>query len=216
MEASSYLSFVAIALAYIASPGPAVFLSLNQGATLGVKRTYFTVLGNTTGLGILAFVSAIGVGALVTSSPEVSLIVRVLGCCMLLHIGTKMFRSRRSNGIKSTHSNIEASQNFERYKEGTLLALTNPKPLIFFASIYPQFIDYTTNSNAQFILLGVTFMLISFSILMVYTSLSKLILGKFMIPKNITLFNTACSAIFVFMATSLFISTIKDYWSSYV
>jgi len=55
VEISSYFIFLLIAFGYIASPGPAVFIAINGGASIGKKKTFVLLLGNTIGIGIIAF-----------------------------------------------------------------------------------------------------------------------------------------------------------------
>ncbi|MDB4257233.1 LysE family translocator [Arcobacteraceae bacterium] len=196
--------FIFIAIAYIASPGPAVFLSINYSAIYGFKRTFVTLLGNTTGLGILAFISAVGVGTLIVNSPLVATIIKIIGAIVLLYIGIKMIvSSRLTEYIKIDKKNKTDKSFYNSYKEGLILALSNPKPIIFFTSIYPQFIIINGNENQQFFILGFSFMILSLLCLSLYAIISKYTLGKFLNDKRAKSFNFVSGITFIILAILL-------------
>ena len=201
ISSQDYFIFISIAIAYIASPGPAVFLSINYSAIYGFKRTFITLLGNTTGLGILVFISAVGVGTLIVNSPLVANIIKIIGSIVLLYIGIKMIMSYRiTECIKLDKTNKSF---YNSYKEGLILALSNPKPIIFFTSIYPQFIIINGNENQQFFILGCSFMFFSLLCLSLYAIISKYTLGKFLNDKRAKSFNLISGMTFITLAILL-------------
>jgi len=174
MALNEYITFLIVAISYIASPGPAVFIALNFGLNNNVKSAIFLFLGNTLGLGILAFISAIGVGSIIVSSPVASNVLKILGALFLIYLGIKMIKSKPKIETKA----FTKKKSFLEFKEGVLLALGNPKPIIFFLSIYPQFIKEGNNVFFDFLLLAITFMICSFLILLGYVLISKYFLHK--------------------------------------
>ena len=199
MNLESIVLFLSIAIPYIASPGPAVFLTINYSLNYGIKNTLKLLLGNTTGLGILAFISAIGVGILIITSPLLKTIMQIGGALFLIYIGYKM--------IKKSNIKIEfkKTNSTSFYKEGITLALTNPKPIIFFSSIYPQFVNISSDKIfIEFFTLGVIFMLLSFSILSMYAYFSKKFLNLFLKePHHIKLFNIFSGIIMIILGLIL-------------
>jgi homoserine/homoserine lactone efflux protein len=199
-----YFIFIFIAIAYIASPGPAVFLSINYSAIYGFKRTFVTLLGNTTGLGILAFVSAVGIGTIIINSPLLVNIIKIIGAIVLLYIGIKMIVSSKTiECIKIDKKNKIDKSFYSSYKEGLILALSNPKPIIFFTSIYPQFIVIDGNENQQFLILGFSFMILSLLCLSLYAIISKYTLGKFLNEQRSKSFNFSSGITFIILAILL-------------
>ena len=206
MSLNNIILFLAIAIPYISSPGPAVFLAINYSINYGIKNTLNLLLGNTTGLGILAFVSAIGVGFIITASPILKTIMQMGGAIFLVYLGFKMINTTQT---KITLKNSKKKSTF--YKEGILLAITNPKPIIFFSSIYPQFVD--SNSKTVFLdfsILGILFMLSSFFILLIYSLFSKRFFNLFLNnPKHLKRFNIISGSILVLLGIILVFSSIK-------
>ena len=198
--------YISIATIYIISPGPAVFIAINYGIMHGFKKTMLLLLGNTIGLGILAAISATGVGILVVNSPLLSAVLSLLGAIFLFYLGYKMIRgSKRRQEVQSIE--IESKNGIYFLKAGLLLSLTNPKPIIFFTSIYPQFIDSSaTNIVYQFTTLAVIFMFISFFSLNFYSLLAKYVLGNFLDTKRIQVFNIVSGSILIVLAILLLVS----------
>ncbi len=97
MFIDNYALYLLVATGYIASPGPAVFIALNGGAAHGVKNTAAVLLGNTFGLGILALVSALGLGAVMLASDTLTRMVKTAGALWLAYLGIKMIVAIFSN-----------------------------------------------------------------------------------------------------------------------
>ncbi|WP_457560699.1 LysE family translocator [Caminibacter sp.] len=199
MDLTTIMIFLSIAVPYIASPGPAVFLTINYSLNYGIKNTLKLILGNTTGLGILAFISALGVGVLIVSSLVLKIFMQIAGAFFLIYIGFKMIKKSK---IKIE---IENTHNTSFYKEGITLALTNPKPIIFFSSIYPQFINTSSDEIfIEFFILGIIFMLLSFSILSAYAYFSKKFFNIFLTkPQHIKIFNVISGSIIIVLGVIL-------------
>jgi len=206
MSLTNILLFLSIAIPYIASPGPAVFLTINYSLNYGVNNTIKLILGNTTGLGILALISAIGVGILIISSPFLKTFMQISGALFLIYLGFKMIK--KSN-VKIKLNKINTTPSF--YKEGVILALTNPKPIIFFSSIYPQFVNISSDKIfTEFFILGIIFMLSSFSILSIYAYFAKKFLNIFITePYHIKIFNTISGIVIIILGIILILQTFQ-------
>lgn len=187
MDLNSYLLYVSVSFFYVISPGLAVFLVIQYAALFSYKSIFMLILGNVIGLGILAFVSAIGIGTVISNSEVLTNIIKLLGSLVLFYLGSKMIFSTKSIQVQSQAQNNEKTM-FKYFKEGLLLAVTNPKPIVFFGSIYPQFI-VNDNKSLQFFILAITFMLISFISLHVYAYISKNTIGKVLNQSKIKVFN---------------------------
>lgn len=201
MEISDYAKYIVVATGYIASPGPAVFLAINGGAMLGIKNTSLILLGNTIGLSIFAFVSALGLGELIFNYPKLTAIVQLGGACYFVYMGIKMMRADGAEPPTDSHVSLVKQRNWlHKINRGLIVALTNPKPIIFFTSIYPQFALATGRQAQNFFLLGATFVLLSFVLLNIYSVISNRTVGKFLTPDRQRLFNLVFGAIFILLA----------------
>lgn len=207
MAIDHYLLYMLIAVGYIASPGPAVFIAINSGFAIGAKRTMALLAGNTAGIGALAFISAVGIGAFILRSATLTAAVKVLGALWLTYLGINMMRPPAAISPASDQTRLRklyAGANwFSKFRDGLILALTNPKPIVFFVSIYPQFIIADGFAARQLFLLGVTFMLLSFGILNFYSVLSAALIKRFLGERKIRLVNYCFGGMFLLLALLL-------------
>lgn len=214
MDLHHYLVFVSIAFFYIISPGPAVFLAINYGAVHGIKKTALMLLGNSTGLAILATVSAFGLGTLIVQSYILLSIVKFLGAMVLCYLGVKMLLSvfKKQNEANSSENNTDTTSSqlplkdngyFSFYKKGLFLALSNPKAIIFFTAIFPQFMtsgESVQNNLTTMLFLGATFAVMSFFCMNTYNILGKKVLAKLLTATGVKVLNLFSGTLFVAMA----------------
>ncbi|MCF6261702.1 MAG: LysE family translocator [Gammaproteobacteria bacterium] len=211
MDISGYFTFFLIAFGYIASPGPAVFIAINGGASLGKLKTFFLLLGNTAGLGIIALISALGVGSLILKSTFLTVTTTAIGASWLCYLGSRMIASHASkNQSKKTQVLDQNKNHAQRFFSGLMLALTNPKPIIFFVSIYPQFVVSNSTKNVQLLLLGLTFMFLSIVILNVYSFVSNYTVGAILNEYRIRIFNVIFGVIFIVFGVILIIPIVTN------
>nr|WP_208400904.1 LysE family translocator [Corynebacterium glutamicum] len=119
----------------LAVPGPDLVLVLHS-ATRGIRTGVMTAAGIMTGLMLHASLAIAGATALLLSAPGVLSAIQLLGAGVLLWMGTNMFRASQNTGESET----AASQSSAGYFRGFITNATNPKALLFFAAILPQFI----------------------------------------------------------------------------
>ena len=121
----------------LAVPGPDLVLVVHS-ATRGVREGAETAAGIVTGLMLHAVLAVTGATALLVSAPGALTIMQVLGAGVLLWMGAGMLRAARS---RQTDAPAETAHQMRGgYARGFLTNATNPKALLFFAAILPQFI----------------------------------------------------------------------------
>jgi threonine/homoserine/homoserine lactone efflux protein len=135
------------------SPGPAVMLVIAHGLTDGARRSLFAAFGVLTANAIYFAVSATTVGAVLVASKPFFVTVKWLGAFYLVYIGVSAILGRPSAITASEPSSDRTARAI--YFSGLTLQLANPKTLIFFVAILPQFIDPALPVGAQIIWLAV-------------------------------------------------------------
>jgi threonine/homoserine/homoserine lactone efflux protein len=149
-----YLLFVVMATLTILSPGPGVLKSVSNSLNYGVKRAFIGVLGLSCGVFGVAVLSATSVGAVLASSDLAFMVLKYLGAAYLIYMGIKLWRSPSfefENAIQKPTSNTAL------FTECVIFQFSNPKGLVFFLSVFPQFIDPSRAYFGQFALLVMTF-----------------------------------------------------------
>jgi threonine/homoserine/homoserine lactone efflux protein len=134
------LEFAITAFVLIVVPGPSVLFVVSRGVALGRRAALATVIGNTGGVMVQAVLVALGLGALVERSDAVFTVVKLVGAVYLLILGVRMLRSR--HGLAQLHDATEVPKGTRRIvREGFVVGLTNPKAVIVFTVVLPQFAD---------------------------------------------------------------------------
>lgn len=144
--AESWSAFVLALLVALAVPGPDLVLVVHS-ANRGVREGAFTAVGVVTGLTLHALLAAAGATALLVSAPGALTVVQLLGAGVLLWMGASMLRA-----IPSTEPDVtEDIESRARggYARGFVTNATNPKALLFFAAILPQFIGHGDGAEVR-------------------------------------------------------------------
>jgi threonine/homoserine/homoserine lactone efflux protein len=122
------------------SPGPAVMLVIACGLTYGARRSIHATLGILSANAIYFAISATALGAVLVTSKTFFIAVKWLGAAYLVHIGLSALFGRPSP-IAVKRDDRSGGTPRAIYLSGLTLQLANPKTLVFFASILPQFVD---------------------------------------------------------------------------
>ncbi len=157
---SNLLAFSLASVVLIAVPGPSVLFVIGRSLALGWKGGVLTVLGNATGQLVQVAAVALGLGIVVAQSVILFSVVKFAGAAYLVYLGIQAIRHR--------HSRIEA-ENQPAYArpwrlvgEGAVVGATNPKSVVFFVAVLPQFVDYASGAIPfQLGLLGSVFLVIA-------------------------------------------------------
>ena len=145
MPTAHLLAFVAASVVVVAVPGPSVLFTIGRALTAGVRVALLTVLGNGIGLAAQVLLVAAGLGGLVAASSTAYAAVKYVGAAYLIWLGLDAIRHRR-DGLTEA-----------------LVGVTNPKSIVFFAALLPQFVDPGAAAPqwAQLVILGMVFVLIA-------------------------------------------------------
>ncbi len=161
MSADRLLAFAAMSFLLIVIPGPSVLFVIGRALAQGRRAALTTVAGNTVGAYVLVVAVAFGIGAAVERSILAFTALKLAGAAYLVFLGVKAWRERGSlqaavTGIGAAHSALRT------FREGFTVGVTNPKTIVFFAAVLPQFIDRGQGHIAgQMLLLGLVFNIIA-------------------------------------------------------
>lgn len=141
ISAPTAWAFALAAFALIMLPGPSVLFVVGRSLALGPRGGILSVLGNS--LGMLPAIAgvALGIGAIVAESVVVFTIIKFLGAAYLIYLGVQAIRHRHSRAEVSPESTVRPSA-FRLIREGFLVGISNPKTIVFFVAVLPQFVDY--------------------------------------------------------------------------
>ncbi len=132
-----WMTYAVIVFFGSAIPGPAVLLATSHGMSYGIKKTLFSTLGNVVGITFLAICVAGLLGIILSTSTTLYNIVQSLGVIYFIVLGVFCIRSKKLPNAESTSDR----KSKRLFVHGLLIALTNPKVIVFYTSIFPQFIN---------------------------------------------------------------------------
>ncbi len=161
MDLANYLSFLGAAILLTLAPGPDNMYILTKSLSAGPRQGVTLAMGLATGPLWHTLLVMAGVAAFIQSSPASFMVLKYCGAAYLLYLSYGAFRSKGAS-IKAGDV-VDKSESFALYKRGFkrgfLMNASNPKVLLFFLAILPQFVQPNgfLSPSLQIGLLGLTF-----------------------------------------------------------
>ena len=204
MDFTTWLLFSVVALLAIISPGPAILLAISNSLMHGARSVYLSALGNEIGIMIVSLSAAFGLGVILQTSTALFLMIKVIGAAYLIYLGVRQWRSKTNLFDSSMSSEGKPSRsNKSFFLEGLFIAVTNPKAILFFTALFPQFINKNTPVIPQFLMMTLTFMALSFLVLVTYGKIAFKAKRWFSTSKRVRWFNRTMGSLFVLIGLGL-------------
>ncbi|MGY6651591.1 LysE family translocator [Amycolatopsis sp. TRM77291] len=150
-------AFALASFVLILVPGPAVLFAISRALAYGRRTALMTVLGGAAGSFTAATAVAIGVGAIIQTSAVIYTVIKLAGAAYLVHLGIQAIRHRRAlrDAFEARAVPISGGRTLV---QGFVVGVTNPKTVVFFAAILPQFVDPSAgHAGLQMVVLGAVF-----------------------------------------------------------
>ena len=133
------VAFAVTAFLLIVVPGPSVLFVVSRGVALGRRAALATVAGNAAGVYVQVLAVAAGLGVVVERSVVVFTAVKLLGAAYLVFLGVQAVRHRRAlSQVLDAAGTVRPTRSL--FTDGFVVGLANPKAIVFFAAILPQFV----------------------------------------------------------------------------
>ena len=144
------------------APGPSVLFTIARAVSWGRTVALATVLGNVLGEFTISVIVAVGLGPVLQRSHLFYVGVQWLGAFYLIYLGIDALRHTREHAQSMTDLSGGKPSIAKTIREGYLVGVLNPKTLVFFAAILPQFVDRPKGHLVtQLLLLGTVFCIIA-------------------------------------------------------
>jgi threonine/homoserine/homoserine lactone efflux protein len=151
------------------APGPAVLFVISQGLRAGGWRGVWAAAGIVSANVVWFALSAVGIGAAILASGNWFPTIKWLGAAYLVYLAVRC----AVGGVSVTRGeDVETSPDASLWIRGVILQLTNPKALVFFVALLPQFVEPAAPVGPQILILGVTSIVTEFPILAIYAALA--------------------------------------------
>jgi homoserine/homoserine lactone efflux protein len=199
MSVDTWLIYLLAATGLSLSPGPNGLLALTHGALHGHYKALYTIFGGAFGFVIVIALSMFGIGALLRSSLVWLTVLKWLGGAYLLWLGIQVWCSPPIALVLSGDAAPRGGGSM--FRQGALSALTNPKALLFFAALLPQFIDPARSLWLQFAIMAGTFALIEVATELLIARLAQRL--RPWLERVGRRFNQACGGAFMAIGVAL-------------
>lgn len=155
MSWETYLIFVVTTAVVCLTPGPAALLVVAQGISNGFRRSYWGIAGIALANAIYFALSATGIAALIIASSTLFSIIKWVGVAYLFYLGWSAIRSK-SSALTVTGEASHAVSGPVAFWQAVVVELSNPKALLYFVALLPQFIDPARPIGMQMLVFGLT------------------------------------------------------------
>ena len=205
MQFSNWLIFCGVALLVTLTPGPGVLLAVSNSVAVGPRRTVFSSLGNATGLFVISGVAMAGMGVVLAASATAFTALKIAGALYLIYLGIKQWRNKAGafTAAASQGTVTQRVTGWRLFGQGLAVALTNPKAILFFTALYPQFVTPGAPVLEQFAVLTTTFTAFAMLSHAFYVLLARVLKRRLAGLGAMRLFNYATGGVFIALGLSL-------------
>ena len=177
-----WLLFVVTEAVLSVTPGPAVLYVLSQAIQRGPGKSVWASWGILAANAMYFILSATSLGAVIVASYRLFFLIKWIGAAYLVYLGVSSFFGK-SSVMSLPETGANGRGRIRILRNGFLLQAANPKALLFFNAILPQFTDAHGNVALQVFILGVSSILVEFAILFTYGQLAGRVLSTARSPR---------------------------------
>lgn len=176
MTVETWLLYITAVLIMMSTPGPSQLLMLSNSMSNGFGRALFTAAGDLSANVLQMLAAGLGLAALIVASEHALTVIKFAGAAYLAWLGLrKLWKARRAGaaGGEAARSSLKML-----WLQGFLTSATNPRAVVFFAALFPQFISPEAPFWPQFLILSATYIALDGTILSIYGALSSWLAAK--------------------------------------
>ncbi len=201
MDISVWLTYFLATIILSVSPGPGVFSSISSGLHHGFRLGLWNGVGMQAANVIWVAVVSLGLGAILLASETLFSLVKWAGVAYLVYLGIVTWRApaRGFTEERDDHETTAAGV----FMRGFWVNATNPKGIIFFAAILPQFIDVSRPQLAQYLILAATTFVVDLATMMAYTALAARVLAVMRDERHLRYVNRTLGGAFIAAGVAL-------------
>lgn len=208
MTLHTWWLFVAMTFVVSATPGPNMLLVMSHSARFGLRSAVATMCGCMTSLLAMMSISAAGMGVLLHAFPAVFDAMRLAGAAYLAYLGIQGWRAPVTDATEAGVATAPRQTNAQLYRQGALVAASNPKAILFAAAFFPQFLNPALPQLGQFAILLSTFAAIEVSWYLVYAVSGHKLSHYLRQARVMKVFNRVTGGIFVGFAALM--ATVRE------
>ncbi len=179
MNLETYLAYLAtVAVFFFSPPGPSQLLMITNSLRHGWRRSLATVAGDLSANSLQMLAAGFGLAGAIAASADLLTVIKWAGVAYLAWMGIRLFRAPAPDLGAPAVAGMRAGPTARGlYLQGFLTSAANPKAVVFFAALFPQFIDPNAPIGPQLLILGVTYLTIDGCLLVMWGRGAERLLG---------------------------------------
>lgn len=185
------------------SPGAGAVASMAAGRTCGFRRGYWNVLGLEVALVLQIVIVAAGLGAILATSGTAFAVIKWLGVAYLLYLGWRQWTANTTTQHSAETNQKEMVSRKRLVAKGFFINMSNPKAIVFFLAVLPQFLDPSRPLLVQYVWLTITMVVVDSVVMAGYTGLASRVLQALKSPRQQKLLNRTFGGLFMGAASLL-------------
>lgn len=178
MPLSTWTLYVATVLALMSTPGPSQLLMLSNSGVHGFRRSLATAAGDLSANALQMLAAGLGLAAIIAASATALSVIKWAGVAYLIWLGIRMIRQAKPDDPGNNTRRAKASLK-TLWLQGFLTSAANPKAVVFFAALFPQFISADAAFWPQFLILSATYIIMDGTFLSAYGLGSSWVVARF-------------------------------------
>ena len=182
------------------SPGSGAINTMTTAISHGYRGASASIAGLQTGLGIHIVLVGVGLGTLFSRSVIAFEVLKWAGAAYLIWLGIQQWRAAGAIDLNTMANTQSRSRLFKR---AVFVNLTNPKSIVFLAALFPQFILPQEPQLMQYVVLGVTTIVVDIIVMIGYATLSTRSSGWIKGPKQMKALNKVFGSLFMLIGALL-------------
>ncbi|AIX75197.1 MAG: homoserine/homoserine lactone efflux protein [Mixta calida] len=189
-----WLAYLLTTVILSLSPGSGAINTMSTGISHGYRGAAASITGLQVGLGLHIVLVGVGLGALFSRSLLAFEVLKWAGAAYLIWLGIQQWRAAGAIDLTAVSRAMPRRRLFQR---AVLVNLTNPKSIIFLAALFPQFIIPHQPQALQYLVLGVTTIVVDIVVMIGYATLARRIAVWIKGPHQMKLLNRVFGGLFV-------------------
>ncbi|HAU4330270.1 homoserine/homoserine lactone efflux protein [Citrobacter freundii] len=182
------------------SPGSGAINTMTTAISHGYRGASASIAGLQTGLGIHIVLVGVGLGTLFSRSVIAFEVLKWAGAAYLIWLGIQQWRAAGAIDLNTMANSQSRSRLFKR---AVFVNLTNPKSIVFLAALFPQFIMPQEPQLMQYVVLGITTIVVDVIVMIGYATLATRIAGWIKGPKQMKALNKVFGSLFMLIGALL-------------
>lgn len=201
MDLSTWALFVPACFALNLAPGPNNLLSVHNATHYGFSRACWAGVGRLAAFAGMIGLASVGLAAVIQASATLFMLVKMVGAAYLLYLALQMWRSK--GAIDAGAPAVAGQSAWRLARQEFLVAAGNPKAILIFTAVLPQFVSAGQPFAAQFVQLGAAFLLLEWVAIALYAYLGVHLRRLLKRPSAQALFSRCCASLLAVAGAAL-------------